>query len=65
MTKNVGNIERVLRIIVGLAVIAWGVTSSNLWGAVGLVPLLTGVIGWCPPYSIFGFNTCSVKPKSE
>lgn len=61
MTKNVGGIDRIIRIIVGLAIIGAGVFYNSLWGAVGLVPLLTALIGWCPPYAIFGINSCSVK----
>ncbi len=62
MTKNVGGIDRTLRIVVGLALIAGAVTSTiGIWGYLGVVPLLTGLIGWCPPYAMFGFNTCSLK----
>ena len=62
MTKNVGGIDRTLRIIVGLALIASAATNTiGMWGYLGVVPLLTGLIGWCPPYAIFGFNTCSLK----
>ncbi len=57
MLKNVGGIDRALRIIAGLAIIAWGVVAENYWGAVGLVPLLTGVIRWCPAYMPFGIKT--------
>lgn len=62
MTKNVGGIDRILRIVVGLALIAAAATGSiGLWGYIGVVPLLTGLMGWCPPYTMLGFNTCSVK----
>jgi len=61
MKKNVGGIDRNLRIIVGLAIIAWGVYAQNWWGAIGLIPLMTGLIGWCPPYAILGLNTCKTK----
>jgi len=61
MKKNVGGIDRNLRIIVGLAIIAWGVYARNWWGAIGLIPLMTGLIGWCPPYAILGLNTCKTK----
>lgn len=56
--KNVGGIDRILRIIVGFAVISWGVYAENWLGAIGIVPLLTGVIRWCPAYLPFGFKTC-------
>ena len=62
MTKNVGGIDRTLRIVIGLALIAGAATSTiGLWGYLGVGPLLTGLIGRCPPYAIFGFNTCSLK----
>ena len=62
MTKNVGGVDRTLRIIVGLALIAAAATGAiGAWGYVGVVPLLTGLMGWCPPYAIFGFNTCKTK----
>ncbi len=62
MTKNVGGIDRILRIVLGVALIAGSLTGAiGVWGYLGVVPLLTAVIGWCPPYSLFGFNTCSMK----
>lgn len=62
MTQNVGGIDRILRIVVGIALIAAAFTGAiGVWGYVGVVPLLTGLMGWCPPYAILGFNTCSVK----
>ena len=62
MTKNVGGIDRTLRILIGLALIAGAATNTiGMWGYLGVVPLLTGLIGWCPAYAIFGFNTCSLK----
>ena len=62
MTKNVGGIDRILRIVAGLALIAAAATGTvGVWGYLGLVPLATGLMGWCPPYAMFGFNTCSVK----
>ena len=62
MTKNVGGIDRTLRILIGLALIAGAATNTiGMWGYLGVVPLLTGLIGWSPPYAIFGFNTCSLK----
>lgn len=64
MNINVGKYERVFRVVVGVAIVAWGVYAKNLWGAVGIIPLLTGLIGWCPPYALFGINTCSTKKGS-
>jgi uncharacterized membrane protein YfcA len=62
MTKNVGGIDRTLRIVVGLALIAAAATGAiGVWGYIGVVPLLTGLVGWCPPYALLGFNTCKTK----
>ena len=62
MTSNVGGIDRILRIVLGLVLIGLTVTGNiGVWGWLGVVPLATGAIGWCPPYAIFGFNTCAMK----
>ncbi len=61
MTVNVGGIDRVLRIIVGLGLIAFALFGSHayaVWGWVGLLPLLTGIIRWCPAYMPFGVKSC-------
>ncbi len=64
MTSNVGGIDRILRIAIGLVLIALAATGTvGWWGWLGIVPLATGAIGWCPPYALFGFNTCAVKSK--
>ncbi len=66
MTANAGMIDRALRVIVGLALIAWTLNlipgyPGQVWGWVGVVPLLTGLVGYCPAYSILGVNTCGRK----
>ncbi len=61
MKQNVGGIERVIRIVLGLAIIGAGVMYANWWGAVGAVLVVTGLIGWCPPYAIMGMSTCKTK----
>jgi hypothetical protein len=59
MSRNIGNIERLLRIVAGLVLIALVfVGPQTPWGWIGVVPLLTGLIGWCPPYALLGINTC-------
>lgn len=59
MTKNIGGIERIIRILAGLVLIALAATGTvGVWGWLGLVPLATGLMGWCPPYSLLGINTC-------
>jgi len=62
MTQNIGNIERIIRIVGGLVLIALAATSTvGVWGWLGLVPLATGLVGWCPPYTLLGINTCKNK----
>jgi len=62
MTCNIGKYERIIRGIVGIAVIVWGIMEQNWLGAIGLVPLGTALIGWCPPYALLGINTgCKTK----
>lgn len=62
MPVNVGTIDRALRAIVGLVLIALVfVGPQTSWGWIGLVPLLTAVVGFCPAYTLFGVRTCSVR----
>ena len=61
MHANVGTTDRTLRIVAGLAIMGlWFVLDgpSRWWAAAGLVPLVTGLVGWCPAYLPFGFDTC-------
>ena len=58
MRKNIGKIDRTIRIIAGTALIATGFIFQTWWGAFGIVPLLTAFVRWCPAYSIFGVDTC-------
>lgn len=67
MTTNVGTIDRTLRILAGFALIAaalglFGTPYQTVWGWVGLIPLATGLVGWCPLYSILGVRSC--KPAT-
>ena len=62
MKKNIGNLERTMRIVAGLAIISlafWGPKSP--WAYLGAIPLLTGLVGWCPPYAILGISTCKTS----
>jgi uncharacterized membrane protein YfcA len=64
MKLNVGGIDRILRIIVGLALI--GATLSGMigvWGWIGVVPLVTGLFKFCPLYTMFGMNSCPMETK--
>ncbi len=62
MTRNEGTLDRALRIVVGLALIALTLTGTiGLWGWIGIVPLVTGAIGWCPAYTLLGVSTCPMR----
>lgn len=62
MKSNVGGIDRILRIAIGAVLVILAATGQiGLWGWIGLLPLATGLVGWCPPYALFGFNTCAMK----
>jgi len=65
MKSNVGGIDRILRIVVGLVLVALAATGTvGVWGWLGLVPLATAAMGFCPLYTVLGFSTCPVKTGS-
>ncbi len=62
MKNNVGGLDKILRIVAGLGLI--GATAAGLlpvWGYIGIVPLATGLMGWCPAYSLLGIKTCPMQ----
>ncbi|GAB3661610.1 YgaP family membrane protein [Ramlibacter alkalitolerans] len=62
MKTNVGSIDRIVRILVGLALIGLTLAGQiGLWGWLGVVPLATGLAGWCPPYALLGLSTCKTR----
>jgi hypothetical protein len=62
--RNVGSVDRVLRIVVGLVLLSLVfVGPKTAWGWIGIVPLLTAVVGICPLYSVLGIKTCPAEPK--
>ncbi len=59
MNKNIGAVERSIRIIAGIGILSLAfVGPKSAWAYLGIVPLATGLIGWCPPYALFGVSTC-------
>ena len=63
MKINVGSIDRSLRIVVGLALVAWALFGGPVWAWIGVVPLATGLFRFCPLYSLLGVNTCPIKKQ--
>ena len=59
MTSNMGAVDRTIRIVAGLALLTWGFMAQNWIGALGLVPLVTGFVRFCPAYVPFGLSTCA------
>lgn len=65
MKPNEGGIDRGVRIVAGLALVGLAATGTvGLWGWIGVVPLATGLIGWCPAYTLLGISTCPMQPKA-
>lgn len=59
MKKNISGIERIVRIVAGLGILSLVfIGPETKWGYLGLIPLATGLIGWCPPYQLLGNSTC-------
>jgi predicted RND superfamily exporter protein len=65
MEKNVGSIDRVLRLVAGLVIIGLGVAFQSWWGAIGVVPLFTALTSRCGPYALLGISTCKVAEKES
>ena len=64
MKFNVGGVDRILRIVIGLVLIALAATGTvGWWGWLGVIPLLTGVVRFCPLYSLVGMNNCPMKAR--
>ena len=66
MGKNSGTIDKGIRLIIGVALILYGVTNGNLlFAIIAIIPIGTALLGWCPLYSIFGINTVCGKGNCE
>jgi len=64
MKTNIGSVDRIIRVLIGLAILGAGLAYHSLWGLIGLVPLLTAVVRFCPAYLPFGLSTYSTPaPK--
>jgi len=62
MTINEGTVDRVVRVVAGLVILSLAfIGPKTAWGYIGLLPIATGLVGYCPAYSLFGINTCAAK----
>ncbi|MCK0506894.1 YgaP family membrane protein [Aromatoleum anaerobium] len=62
MNANVGGIDRILRIVAGLVLVILAILGiGSPWTWIGVVPLATGLLGWCPAYTLFGLRTCPLR----
>lgn len=62
MIVNVHPVERIVRIALGLVLVSMAFLGpKNLWFLLGAIPLITGVLGWCPPYQLLGISTCKIS----
>jgi hypothetical protein len=61
MQKNVGSIDKIVRIVVGIALIVWAIAGGPLWAWIGILPLATGLLNWCPAYTLLGISSCPLK----
>lgn len=65
MKRNVGSIDRVLRVVIGLALVVMAATGTiAAWGYIGVIPLVTGLVGTCPLYRLLGLSTCPLSSRT-
>lgn len=58
MKKNIGKLDKTLRVLLGIVIILFGANNNSVWGIMGIIPIITAQIGVCPLYSILGISTC-------
>ena len=64
MKRNIGSTDKLVRYVAGALIIGAGLYYESWWGAVGVVPIATALIGWCPPYALFKINTCRTGSRA-
>jgi hypothetical protein len=64
MTRNTGKSDRIVRLVAAFVIFAIGLATGSWLGLIGFIPLVTGLLGTCPLYSLFGFSTCPLEDKS-
>lgn len=65
MKANVGSVDRIIRIVIGIIILAVGFQYRSWWGLIGIVPLATGIVGFCGLYTVFGISTCPLEKSKE
>jgi hypothetical protein len=65
MEQNIGKTDRIIRVVIGITIILIGFVNHSWWGAVGLVPLLTSLAGFCPLYTLLKISTCENSERQE
>jgi len=63
MKSNMGTVDRIIRIVIGLIIIIWGIAASSWWGLIGLILFITGLVKYCPLYTLLGISTNKVKKE--
>ena len=61
MKKNVGKIDMIIRVIIGIVIASFGIVYQSWWGLIAILPIFTAFINYCPLYTVFGCSTCSKK----
>ena len=65
MKPNIGKADKIVRLIAGIAIIATGFFMGSWWGAIGIVPIVTALINWCPVYEPLGISTCAKEEEPQ
>lgn len=63
--KNVGNLDTVIRMIIGIAILIAGYMAESLWGLLGIIPIASATVSWCPVYWFFNKSTCDPSLERE
>lgn len=61
MKKNVGTVDMVVRLVLGIAIVGWGIYAGSWFGLLAIIPIATALTGFCPLFTIFGISTCKIK----
>lgn len=64
MEKNIGGVDRIVRLLIGIVIVALGIYYESWWGLIGLIPILTAIIGFCGLYVPLGISTCKMKKEA-